>query len=251
MQVRRVVGGHGEVEHLVVAAADDADRARRTPPASTSYHWLTRSSVGTTTSVLRCRERMASVATYVLPAPVGSTTTPRNAVPAPRLERLALVRERLVPGGGHERERRVATRLVDGLERRARAARGRRRRSRRPARGARPRARPRRRTRASTRAPRRGRSPRCAASLPGTRGGVASAPSLQRLTSGVQRRRRAGLRFREAGSNRRPWGGWRAGASEGRPAATAPRARACRAPSPPAGRTGSSGTPPRRGAAGS
>ena len=44
---------------------------------STSYHWRTRSSVGVTTSVARRLSSIARQATSVLPAPVGSTTTPR------------------------------------------------------------------------------------------------------------------------------------------------------------------------------
>ena len=42
-----------------------------------SYHCRTRSSVGAITSVLRMSFSIAMIATWLLPAPVGSTTTPR------------------------------------------------------------------------------------------------------------------------------------------------------------------------------
>ena len=76
VQVRRVVGGDGERLHVVLAAADEAD-GRAEGRASRSYHWRTRSSVGATTSVLRRLSSIARSATWLLPAPVGSTTTPR------------------------------------------------------------------------------------------------------------------------------------------------------------------------------
>ena len=42
------------------------------------YHCFKSASVGTTTSVLRPARSIALTATAVLPAPVGSTTTPRK-----------------------------------------------------------------------------------------------------------------------------------------------------------------------------
>jgi len=62
---------------LVVAPTLDLVRQWYDLLRSRSYHWRTRSSVGATTSVLRRRSSMAITARWLLPAPVGSTTTPR------------------------------------------------------------------------------------------------------------------------------------------------------------------------------
>ncbi len=49
----------------------------RKQESSRSYHWFIKSIVGTTTSVERFTCSIAICATRLLPAPVGSTTTPR------------------------------------------------------------------------------------------------------------------------------------------------------------------------------
>ncbi len=77
-----------------------------------SCHCRTRSRVGVTTRVLRRRSSIAMWATRVLPAPVGSTTTPRPPCLQPGRQRLVLVGARLAPDGPGQRAARVGARPI-------------------------------------------------------------------------------------------------------------------------------------------
>ena len=78
MEISRVVGRDREVldENSPAPTAPIATPGKLA--ARTAYHWWRRSIVGVTTRALRAASWIASTATNVLPAPVGSTTTPRR-----------------------------------------------------------------------------------------------------------------------------------------------------------------------------
>ena len=77
VQVGRVVGGDGQRLHVVVAAADQADRRRRRSRAARRTTGAPdRASARRPACCAACR-RWPGRRRSVLPAPVGSTTTPR------------------------------------------------------------------------------------------------------------------------------------------------------------------------------
>ena len=112
VQVGRVVGGDGDRLRRRIRRRPPGRCGRRTWPRSPSCHCRTRSSVGVTTRVLRWRSSIASWATRVLPAPVGSTTTPRPPCLLPGGQRLALVGPRLAAHQHRPLQLLVPARLV-------------------------------------------------------------------------------------------------------------------------------------------
>ncbi len=115
VQVRRVVGGHRDVEHLVVAAADDADRhaERRREHVVPLAQEVERRHHHQRAALPREDGERGHVG---LAGAGGEHHHAAEAVPAPRLQRLALVGEGLVLGHRRERERGVAAGLVHRLD---------------------------------------------------------------------------------------------------------------------------------------
>ncbi len=115
VQVRRVVRGHREVEHLVVAAAHDADRETERPRQHVVplVQQIERRHHDERAALPREDRERRHVR---LPRAGRQHDHAAVAVPPPRLQRLGLVGERLVPRRGRERERGVLPRLVHRLD---------------------------------------------------------------------------------------------------------------------------------------